>query len=112
MIRSNLGRTIVIGIAIFTLAFGEISLLSFSDTDQLQQNILFVEAADDVRELTAETELEEKNNARHHASSRFTLNRSLVAQAARFLDSLTASITPPYLSTRWMTVCLLGGLSP
>lgn len=92
MISPNLRQTIVLGITIFTLAFSGIALLSLSNIDQLQQEVILVERVDDLRNLILEIRREEKNFFLYHDRKLFTLNRDNIAKATTILDSLTQEI--------------------
>lgn len=92
MVRPNLRQTIVIGIAIFTFAFGGIALLSLSNINQLQQEVFLVERVDDLRNLILEIRREEKNFFLYHDKALFSLNRSNIEKATTILDSLSEEI--------------------
>ncbi|WP_419787626.1 sensor histidine kinase [Pseudodesulfovibrio sp.] len=95
MVKPNLRQSIVIGIAIFIVAFGSIAFLSLSNLDQLQQEVLLVERTDDLRNLILEIRREEKNYFLYHSSSMFSLNRENIKKASAILDNLSAEIDRP-----------------
>ncbi|QJB57043.1 sensor histidine kinase [Pseudodesulfovibrio sp. zrk46] len=95
MLRPNLRQTIVIGIAIFTLAFSGIAMLSLSNINQLEQEVILVERADDLRNLILEIRREEKNFFLYHDRAVFTLNRSNIERATKLLDTLSYEIDKP-----------------
>ncbi|KAB1441526.1 sensor histidine kinase [Pseudodesulfovibrio senegalensis] len=96
MFRPNLRHTIIIGIAIFTLAFGGIALLSLSNINQLEQEVTLVERADDLRNLILEIRREEKNFFLYHDKGVLSLNRHNIQKAATLLQTLSEEIdTPP-----------------
>ncbi|SKA87577.1 His Kinase A (phospho-acceptor) domain-containing protein [Paucidesulfovibrio gracilis DSM 16080] len=90
--RLNLRQTIVIGIAIFTLAFGGIGLLSLSNINQLQQEIVLVERADDLRNLILEIRREEKNFFLYRDRSFFFEGKKNLQEAETALDALFQEI--------------------
>ncbi len=95
MVKPNLRQTIVIGIAIFTLAFGGIALLSLSNINQLQQEVALVEHADDLRNLILEIRREEKNFFLYHDTALFSLGRTNLERAMAELDTLSEEIGKP-----------------
>ena len=92
LVRLNLRQTIVIGIAIFTLAFGGIGLLSLSNINQLQQEVVLVERADDLRNLILEIRREEKNFFLYMDRAFFSVGRENLERAWTALDALTGEI--------------------
>lgn len=89
MVKLNLRQTIVIGIVIFTLAFGGIALLSLSNINQLEQEVTLVERADDLRNLILETRREEKNFFLYQDRSLFSSGRENIANASQMLEGLS-----------------------
>ena len=92
LVRLNLRQTIVFGIAIFTLAFGGIGLLSLSNINQLQQEVVLVERADDLRNLILEIRREEKNFFLYMDRSFFSVGRENLERARTALDALSGEI--------------------
>lgn len=92
MFRPNLRQTIVIGIAIFTLAFGCIALLSLSNINRLQQAVLLVERADDLRNLILEIRREEKNYFLYRDDALFSTGRENLALAGEAVAGLSDEI--------------------
>ncbi|QGY41826.1 HAMP domain-containing protein [Pseudodesulfovibrio cashew] len=95
MVRPNLRHTIIIGIAIFTLAFGGIGLLSLSNINQLQQEVILVERADDLRNLILEIRREEKNFFLYRDRAFFTVGRENLQKVRTALDALSEEIGEP-----------------
>lgn len=95
MVKPNLRQTIILGIVIFTLSFGGIALLSLSNINRLQQEILLVERADDLRNLILEIRREEKNFFLYKDTALFSLGRSNLEQAMTVLDELSVEIGKP-----------------
>jgi len=96
MFRPNLRQTIVIGIAIFTLAFGGIALLSLSNIDQLQQEVDLVERADDLRNLILEIRRAEKNFFLYRDPAIFSEGRENLDRATAALNDLSVEIAKPH----------------
>ena len=94
LVRLNLRQTIVIGIAIFTFAFGGIGLLSLSNINQLQQEVVLVERADDLRNLILEIRREEKNFFLYRDRTFFSVGRENLKRARIALDALSGDIGP------------------
>ncbi|WP_272701677.1 sensor histidine kinase [Desulfovibrio sp. Fe33] len=92
MVRPNLRQTIILGIAIFTLAFGSIAVLSLSTLDRLQEAVLLVERADDLRNLILEIRREEKNYFLYRDESLFSVGRTNLNQAGAILGKLSGGI--------------------
>jgi len=92
MVRPNLRHTIILGIAIFTLAFGSIALLSLSNLNRLQEAVLLVERADDLRNLILEIRREEKNFFLYQDGSLFSVGRENLNRARTILDELSGEI--------------------
>ncbi|WP_316896557.1 HAMP domain-containing sensor histidine kinase [Pseudodesulfovibrio indicus] len=92
MFRPNLRQTIVIGIAIFTLAFGCIALLSLSNINRLQQAVLLVERADDLRNLILEIRREEKNFFLYRDHALFSVGRENLVRAEEAVAELSGEI--------------------
>ena len=92
MVRPNLRQSIVIGIAIFVVAFGSIALLSLSHIDRLQQEVLLIERTDDLRNVILEIRREEKNYFLYNDRAMFHRNRSNIAKASALLDELSEEI--------------------
>ncbi|MEF2229604.1 MAG: HAMP domain-containing sensor histidine kinase [Pseudodesulfovibrio sp.] len=95
MVRPNLRQSIVIGIAIFVVAFGSIALLSLSNINQLQQEVLLIERTDDLRNVILEIRREEKNYFLYNDRAMFTRNRANIAKASALLDELAEEIDHP-----------------
>jgi len=95
MVKPNLRQSIVIGIAIFVFAFGCIAMLSLSNLDNLQQEVLLVERTDDLRNLILEIRREEKNYFLYHNKAMFSLNRANIEKASAILGDLSAEIDRP-----------------
>lgn len=95
MFRPNLRQTIVIGIAIFTLAFGGIALLSLSNINKQQQEVNLVERADDLRNLILEIRREEKNFFLYHDSALFSVGRENLKRATAAFNDLSEGIAGP-----------------
>jgi len=89
MVRPNLRQTIIIGIVIFILAFGGIALLSLSNINQLQQEVVLVERADDLRNLILEIRREEKNFFLYQDTSLFSVGKENLGQATAILGFLS-----------------------
>ncbi|BCS89859.1 sensor histidine kinase [Pseudodesulfovibrio sediminis] len=96
MVRPNLRQTIVIGIAIFTFAFGSIALLSLSNINQLQQEVLLVERADDLRNLILEIRREEKNFFLYQDTALFSIGEENLKHAMDILNILSEEVTRPH----------------
>jgi signal transduction histidine kinase len=92
MVRPNLRQTIILGIAIFTLAFGTIALLSLSTLDRLQEAVLLVERADDLRNLILEIRREEKNFFLYRDNDLFSVGRKNLNLAGTILGKLSGGI--------------------
>lgn len=92
LVRLNLRQTIVVGIAIFTLAFGGIGLLSLTNLNQLQHEVVLVERADDLRNLILELRREEKNFFLYRDRSFFSLGRDNLRRARTALETLSGGI--------------------
>lgn len=95
MTRPNLRQTIIIGIAIFTFAFGSIALLSLSNIDQLQEEVTLIERADDLRNVILEIRREEKNFFLYNDTSFFSTATSNLQKAEEALHSLSDAIDEP-----------------
>ncbi len=95
MIRPNLRQTIVLGIVIFTLSFGGIALLSLSNINQLQQEVILVERTDDLRNLILEIRREEKNFFLYHDRALFSVGQDNLSQATATLKGLAEEIADP-----------------
>ncbi|CCH50236.1 sensor histidine kinase [Pseudodesulfovibrio piezophilus] len=95
MVKPNLRQTIIFGIAIFSLAFGGIALLSLSNINQLQQEVLLVERADDLRNLILEIRREEKNFFLYQNTALFSIGPKYLEQATAALEVLSVELAKP-----------------
>ncbi|WP_147820966.1 sensor histidine kinase [Salidesulfovibrio onnuriiensis] len=95
MVRPNLRQTIILGIVIFTLAFGGIALLSLSNINRLQQEVVLVEHADDLRNLILEIRREEKNFFLYKDTAFFSQGRADLEKALTALDALSGELGQP-----------------
>ncbi len=95
MVKPNLRQTIILGIAIFTLSFGGIALLSLSNINRLQQEVIIVERADDLRNLILEIRREEKNFFLYQDTAFFSLGQTNIAQAQKALTALSEELGQP-----------------
>lgn len=95
MVKPNLRQTIIIGIVIFTFAFGGIALLSLSNLNQLQREVALVEHVDDLSNLILEVRRQEKNFFLYHDMALFTQGRTDLEQAMVTLDNLSDDIGKP-----------------
>ncbi|WP_319468719.1 HAMP domain-containing sensor histidine kinase [uncultured Pseudodesulfovibrio sp.] len=93
MVRPNLRQTIIIGIVIFILAFGGIALLSLSNINQLQQEVVLVEQADDLLNLILEIRREEKNFFLYQDTSLFSVGKENLGKATAILGFLSEEFT-------------------
>jgi len=92
MFRPNLRQTIVFGIIIFTFAFGSIAMLSLSNINQLQQEVLLVERTDDLRNLILEIRREEKNFFLYNDPALFSVGRENLHRATATLVVLAEEL--------------------
>lgn len=90
MTKPNLGQTILIAIAVFTLTSGCIALLSFANIHKLQQEVTVVERVDDLRDLILEIRYNAKSFFLYHDRAMLQKNKANVARAASILDELSA----------------------
>ncbi len=95
MIKPNLRQTIVLGIIIFSLSFGGIALLALSNINRLQQEVVLVERADDLRNLILELRREEKNFFLYQDTAFFSRGKSNLNQAQKALDTLSSELGQP-----------------
>ncbi len=95
MLKFNIRQKIVFGIAIFTICFGIIGMLSYSNTIQLEREVLIVERADDLSNLILEIRRSEKNYFLYHDQTIFFKGIKNIDEADTHLSSLTPEFRQP-----------------
>ncbi|MGE4291997.1 MAG: sensor histidine kinase [Desulfovibrio sp.] len=88
MLKPNIRQKIVFGIAIFTICFSCIALLSFSNIDQLEHEVQLVERTDDLSNLILEARRVEKNFFLYGDPALFTQGARYVDEAAAVLGAI------------------------
>ncbi|WP_022660301.1 sensor histidine kinase [Paucidesulfovibrio longus] len=88
MLKPNIRQKIVFGIAIFTICFGCIAVLSFTNIDQLEHEVQLVERTDDLSNLILEARRVEKNFFLYNDPALFTQGVRYVDEAASVLDAI------------------------
>ncbi|MCJ2163516.1 MULTISPECIES: HAMP domain-containing sensor histidine kinase [unclassified Pseudodesulfovibrio] len=100
MLKFNIRQKIVFGIAIFTLCFGCIALLSYSNTVQLERDVLVVERADDLSNLILETRRSEKNFFLYGDKTIFSKGMKNIDDADALLYSLSSEFRQDVVKQR------------
>ena len=99
MFKLNIRQKIIFGIAIFAICFGCVGLLSYSNTIQLEREVLVVELADDLSNLILEIRRSEKNFFLYHDKTIFTDGVKDIDQADALLLSLTPEFRQPVVKS-------------
>ncbi len=92
MLKLNIRQKIILGIIIFATCFGCIGVLSYTNIDQLEREVLFVERADELSNLILEIRRVEKNYFLYRDSALFRQGIAYLDQADGLLQSLTPEI--------------------
>ncbi|MBI9112516.1 sensor histidine kinase [Maridesulfovibrio ferrireducens] len=95
MFKLNIRQKIVIGIIIFSICFGCIGILSYSNTIHLEREVLLVERVDDLSNLILEIRRTEKNLFLYHDPTVFSQGIEYIEQAETLLQSLMEEFTQP-----------------
>jgi len=95
MLKLNIRQKIVFGIVIFAICFGCIGILSYSNTVQLEREVLIVERADDLSNFILEIRRNEKNFFLYHDQTIFSKGIENINEAAALLKSLTPEFRQP-----------------
>ncbi len=93
MFKLNIRQKIVIGIAIFSICFGCIGILSYTNTIHLEREVLLIERVDDLSNLILEVRRAEKNLFLYHDSTVFSQGIEYLKRAETLLQSLMADFT-------------------
>jgi signal transduction histidine kinase len=92
MLKLNIRQKIILGIVIFTTCFGCFGVLSYTNIEQLEREVLFVERADELSNLILEIRRVEKNYLLYRDSALFRQGVAYLNQATGLLQSLTPEI--------------------
>ncbi len=99
MLKLNIRQKIIFGIVIFTICFGCIGMLSYSNTLQLERAVLIVEHADDLSNFILEIRRSEKNYFLYRDQTIFSKGIEELNEAATLLQSLTPEFQQPLVKS-------------
>lgn len=98
MPRLNIRQKIIFAILIFTICFGCVAVLSFTNLGQLKTSIGLVEKTDDLTNLVLELRRVEKNFFLYEDKGFFEQAKSYIDQTTSLLDSIHAKKEMAYAS--------------
>lgn len=99
MPRLNIRQKIIFAIAIFTVCFGCVAILSFSNISQLKSSIALVEKTDDLANRVLELRRVEKNFFLYQDKHFFTQAEDYIRQTSNLLDSISSKKEMKYASS-------------
>ncbi|CCO25522.1 sensor histidine kinase [Maridesulfovibrio hydrothermalis] len=95
MPKLNIRQKIIIGIAIFSICFWCIGILSYSNTIQLEREVLLVERVDDLSNIILEIRRTEKNLFLYNDPAIFSQGIKYIDKAETLLLSLMTEFSRP-----------------
>lgn len=94
-LKTNIRQKVLLGISVFLLGIGGMSVLSYTNLQQIEEKVALVEIADDLSNIVLEIRRTEKNLLLYGEEANLAENRRFIDKALTLLDNINASLNQP-----------------